>query len=187
MYKRQEPSYSKQDKGRSYFAKCKQCANTARNERRRSRDGLEQALENGYYRALALELPAEKITRAELLEHWDDLGINPWECFHTGVPLVREPHRPNSRTIDHVQPLSDPNSVGHVLENLVPCSNAYNSYKRATNVLLAMLNRDPEEFPGLSYPGPTDSHGNPLAPALVEWSDGDSPAIEFAPAEQGAE
>lgn len=69
----------------------------------------------------------------------------------------------------------------------MPCSNAYNSYKRATNVLLAMLNRDPEEFPGLSYPGPTDSHGNPLAPALVEWSDGDSPAIEFAPAEQGAE
>lgn len=182
-----EPSFSKQQQGRSHFAQCKKCANTARNERRRSRDGLAYTLERGYHRAKKQGLPAEKITRAELLEHWDDLGINPWECFHTGVPLRREPGYPNSRTIDHVEPLSAPDSAGHVIENVVPCSRAYNNYKRATNAVLSMLNKDTEKFPGLNYTGATDKHGNPLAPALVEWSEGESPAIEFAVAVQGAE
>lgn len=182
-----EQGFYKQCKGRSYFAQCKQCANAARNERRRTRDGLAYALERGRRRAREVGLPAVKFTRAELLEHWDDLGINPWQCFYTGVELVREPHRSNSRTIDHVEPLSDPESAGHVINNVVPCSSAYNAYKHANNALLAMLDKDPEKFPGLEYSGPTDSHGNPLAPALVEWSEGDSPAIELSLAEQGAE
>lgn len=115
------------------------------------------------------------------------MGINPWECFHTGAPLRREPGYWNSRTLDHVQPLSDPESAGHVIENVVPCSREYNNHKHTTNAALAALNRDTEKFPGLTYAGATDEHGNPLAPALVEWSDGDSPAIEFTVAEQGAE
>lgn len=100
---------------------------------------------------------------------------------------MREPGYPNSRTIDHVQPLSDPESAGHVIENVVPCSRDYNNHKHTTNAALSVLNRDTEKFPGLAYTGATDEHGNPLAPALVEWSDGDSPAIEFTVAEQGAE
>ncbi|WP_165765354.1 hypothetical protein [Corynebacterium hadale] len=167
--------------------RCRTCANKQVQADRAAADGLEQALENGYYRAIYKSLPAEKITRAELLVYWDDMGINPWECFHTGVPLRREPGYSNSRTIDHVQPLSDPESAGHVLENVVPCSSAYNNYKHATNAVLAMLNRDPEKFPGLTYTGATDEHGNPLVPALVEWSDGDSLAIETTLTEQGAE
>lgn len=182
-----EQGYSKQDKGRSYFARCKACSTAAQTKRRRDRDGLTYALERGKGRAKKVNLPANKFTREELLVYWDDLGINPWECFHTGVPLRREPGYPNSRTIDHVQPLSDPGSAGHVIENVVPCSRAYNDYKHATNAVLAMLNRDPEKFPGLAYTGATDDHGHPLAPALVEWSDGDSPAVEFTPADQGAE
>lgn len=122
-----------------------------------------------------------------MLKYWENHGIDPWKCFHTGEDLVREPGYPNSRTIDHVQPLSDPESAGHVIENVVPCSRDYNNHKHTTNAALAALNRDTEKFPGLTYAGATDEHGNPLAPALVEWSDGDSPAIEFTVAEQGAE
>ena len=172
-----EQGFYKQDKGRSYFARCKACSQAALNKRRRSRDGLEQALENGYYRAKGLDLPAHKITREELLVYWDDHGISPWKCFHTGVDLVREPYQPNSRTIDHVQPMADTESAGHVLENVVPCSRDYNRYKSATNAVLAVLNRDPEQFPGVEYPGPVDEHGNPLAPAQVEWSEGTSAPV----------
>lgn len=172
-----EQGYSKQDKGRSYFAQCKKCANAARNERRRSRDGLAYTLERGYHRAKDLDLPAHKIARAELLAHWNKQGVDPWKCLYTGVELVREPGHSNSRTVDHVQPLSDPGSAGHVLENLAPCSNAYNNYKRSKDALSAMLSRNPERFPGVEYPGPVDSHGNPLLPARVEWSDGTSAPV----------
>lgn len=151
--------------------RCRTCANKQRQTNRAAADGLEQALENGYYKAIYKSLPARKFTRAELLVYWDDMGINPWKCFHTGVDLVREPYQPNSRTFDHVQPLSDPGSAGHVIDNVVPCSREYNFHKHATNAVLAVLNRDPEQYPGVEYPGPVDDHGSPLAPARVEWSD----------------
>lgn len=163
--------------------RCRTCANQQVQASRAAADGLEQALENGYYRAIYESLPAEKITRAELLEHWDDMGINPWECFHTRVPLVREPHRPNSRTIDHVQPLSDPNSAGHVLENLVPCSFSFNVDKRSHPAHHMPMRKDPDKHPGVCYVGlndglaGVDGDGTPLAPAQVEWSEGDSPAL----------
>ena len=174
--------------------RCRTCANSRRQPDRAAADGLAQALENGYYRAIEESLPAHKITRAELLEHWDDLGINPWECFHTGVPLKREPDYPNSRTIDHVQPLSAPESAGHVIENIVPCSRDYNIYKRDGRAVEKYMSRSLDKFPSLfSYVGlasghaGVDSHGNPLAPARVEWSDGESPAIVVTLNEQGDE
>lgn len=178
-----EQGFSKQDKGRSYFARCKQCANAARNERRRSRDGLAYALERGHRRAREAGLPAVKFTRADLLEYWDDLGINPWECFHTRVPLRREPGYPNSRTIDHVQPLSDPESAGHVVENIVPCSASFNTAKRDRPAHHMPMLKDPDKYPGVCYAGlndglaGVDGDGNPLAPARAEWSEGESPAL----------
>lgn len=153
--------------------RCRTCANQQVQASRAAADGLEQALENGYYRASYENLPADKFTRAELLVYWDDMGINPWECFYTGVQLRREPGYPNSREIDHVQPLSDLGSAGHVIENVRPCSRKFNKHKGRTRAVLAMLNRDTEKFPGLTYTGTTDEDGNPLAPALVEWSDSD--------------
>lgn len=167
--------------------RCRTCANNQRQAERAAADGLEQALENGYYRATYENLPATKFTKAELLAHWDDMGINPGQCYYTSVQLRREPGYPKSRTIDHVQPLSDPGSAGHVIENVVPCSRDFNSHKRTTRAVLAVLRRDTEKFPGLAYTGPTDEHGNPLAPALVEWSGGELPAIEFTLVEQGDE
>lgn len=81
-----------------------------------------------------------------------------------------------------------------MLENIVPCSSDYNNYKRDGNALEKRINRPQKRFPVVScYVGlgnghaGVDDHGNPLAPARVEWSDGDSPAIEFTVAEQGAE
>ncbi|WP_144311793.1 hypothetical protein [Corynebacterium imitans] len=153
--------------------RCRTCANKQLQTSRAAADGLAYALERGHRRAREAGLPAIKFTRAELLVYWDDLGINPWECFHTGVQLRREPGYPNSRTFDHVQPLSVPGTAGHVIENVVPCSRDYNRHKSATSAVLAVLNRDPEQYPGVEYPGPVDEHGNPLAPALVEWSDSD--------------
>lgn|GEM_PF-3729765 len=188
-----EQGYSKQDKGRSYFARCKACSTAAQNKRRRDRDGLTYALERGKRRAKQAGLPAHKFTRADLLVYWDEMGINPWECFHTGVQLRREPGYPNSRTIDHVQPLSDPGSAGHVIGNIVPCSFSFNVDKRSRPAHHMPMLKDPDKHPGVCYVGlndglaGVDGDGNPLAPALVEWSDGDSPAIEFTPAEQGAE
>lgn len=160
--------------------RCRTCANQQVQASRAAADGLEQALENGYYRAIYESLPAEKITRAELLEHWDAMGISPWKCFHTGVDLVREPYQPNSRTIDHVQPLSVPGTAGHVIDNLVPCSNGYNTHKSDGNALEKWINRPQDRFPVLfCYAGLGHGHagvdnlGNSLAPARVEWSDSD--------------
>lgn len=160
--------------------RCRTCANKQLQTRRAAADGLEQALENGYYRAKGLDLPAHKIPRAELLVYWDDHGISPWKCYHTGVDLVRQPYQLNSRTIDHVQPLSDPGSAGHVLENLVPCSRDYNIHKSGGRAVEKHVNRPQDRFPTLHvYAGLGHGHagvdnlGNPLAPAQVEWSDSD--------------
>lgn len=174
--------------------RCRTCANQQRQTNRAAADGLAYALERGKGRAEKAKLPANKFTREELLVYWDDLGINPWECFYTGVQLRREPGYPNSRTIDHVQPLSDPGSAGHVIENVVPCSRDYNIYKRDGRAVEKGINRPQDRFPVLScYVGlgnghaGVDEHGHPLVPALVEWSEGESPAIEFTLNEQGDE
>lgn len=173
--------------------RCRTCANQQRQTNRAAADGLAYALERGKGRAEKAGLPANKFTRAELLVYWDDMGINPWECFYTGVPLVREPHRPNSRTIDHVEPLSVEGSAGHVIGNIVPCAAPFNTSKGDRPAHHMPMLKDPDKYPGVCYVGlndglaGVDGDGNPLAPAQVEWSDGDSPAVEFAVTEQGAE
>lgn len=189
-----EQGFSKQDKGRSYFARCKACSNMAEKLRRRAKTGLKQAPRNGYHRAGTYGRPAVFVPEQEIIEFWRSRGLDENRCAYTQVELTPEPGHSNSRTIDHVQPLSDPESAGHVLENILPCSRDYNRHKSNGNALEKWINRPQDQFPTLyCYVGlghghaGVDEHGTPLAPALVEWSDGDSPAIEFTLTEQGAE
>lgn len=79
------------------------------------------------------------------------------------------------------------------MENIVPCSSSFNSSKHNHPAHLMPMLKDPDKYPGVCFVGlrdgiaGVDNHGNPLAPALVEWSEGESPAIEFTLEEQGAE
>ena len=180
-----EQGFYKQCKGRSYFARCKACSDTAQNIRRRANKGLKQAPRKGYDRAIEKHLPANKLSENDILEFWRSRGLDENRCAYSQVELTPEPGHPNSRTIDHVQPMADSESAGHVLENIVPCSREYNRYKSDGNALEKWINRPRDRFPvlycyvglGHGHAG-VDEHGNPLPPALVEWSEGDSPAIE---------
>lgn len=84
-----------------------------------------RALGEGYLRADRAGLPAERIPEAQLLEFWASRGINPTECFYTGLELVPFVNR----SLDHKVPLSESDSPGHVLENLVPADNRINGSK----------------------------------------------------------
>lgn len=85
-----------------------------------------RALSEGYLKADRAGLPANRITEGELLAYWRSKGIDPRRCVYTGVELV--PFL--NRSLDHKTPLSEPDSPGHVLENLVPADNAVNTSKR---------------------------------------------------------
>lgn len=174
--------------------RCRTCANSQRQADRAAANGLKQAPRNGYHRADYYGRPAVFVPEQEIIAFWRSRGLDENRCAYSQVELTPEPYQSNSRTIDHVQPLSAPDSAGHVLENLVPCSRDYNTYKRDGRAVEKYMSRPLDEFPPLfSYVGlapghaGVDEHGNPLAPAQVEWSDGDSPAVEFTPADQGAE
>ena len=78
------------------------------------REPLTRRLVDGYYKARDLGLPHEKATQETLLKHWENHGINPWECFYCkqAIPNAKRLH------IDHHIPL---NKGGpHTLDNLVP-------------------------------------------------------------------
>lgn len=96
-------------------------------------DGLSAPLYEGAQRAKNAGLPCDSITPAQLLEHWQSQGIDPWACAYTGVRLTRA-----TRNIDHVQPLSAPKSVGHVLNNLVPAHKAVNRRKGSKHFIYAV-------------------------------------------------
>ena len=82
-------------------------------------------LYKGYQRARDKGLPAEKITRDQLLQYWESIGIDPWVSAYSGQAIPQDQY-----SIDHVEPLNNPESKGHVLDNLVPCLLSENSSKR---------------------------------------------------------
>lgn len=83
-----------------------------------------ERLSAGYSRAVKASLPAEKITTAQLLDYWKSKGIDASRSAYSGKPLA-----PGTWSLDHVTPLSNPASPGHVLSNLVPCLWAENDRK----------------------------------------------------------
>jgi hypothetical protein len=80
-------------------------------------------LRGGKTRAAALGLPADDITLEELLADFARRGVDPTVDAFTGEPLVDGWH------IDHLVPLSHPQSPGHVVWNLLPVNAGTNQLK----------------------------------------------------------
>lgn len=106
-----------------------QCLRCHREGHRDRYSGLYESLRDGERRARAAGAPAEHLTPAQVLDHWEKIGIDPWECAATGERLTQE-----TRNIDHVDPLSRPGSLGHSLVNIVPVVAGYNRHKKSLSV-----------------------------------------------------
>lgn len=81
-------------------------------------------LSSGYRRAVEAGAPAEKVTTKELLEYWASQGISANHSVYSGAELG-----PGLYSLDHVIPLSEPDSPGHIVSNLMPCLVQENSRK----------------------------------------------------------
>ena len=158
---------------------CRDCHRAGVRAWHHKHDGLQGALDGGFKRAKVEGRRRRRIKPEALLAYWKKNGIDPWKCFYTGTPLVRELGHPNSREFDHIQPLSLKGSAGHVMKNIVPCSHEWNRYKYTRRAVDVYLNAPEELQPIQNYDGLHPGHagidaaGNPLAPAQVEWSDSD--------------
>lgn len=84
---------------------------------------LSHQLRLGYSRAVEAGCEAHQISPQELLQHWEQRGINPLRCYLTGAKLSVE-----TGSIDHATPIS--RGGGHVLENLRPCTFTANNKKQ---------------------------------------------------------
>ncbi|WP_328358573.1 hypothetical protein OG976_04745 [Mycobacterium sp. NBC_00419] len=84
---------------------------------------LEERLRRGRLRAERAGVVAKHITADELIADWERRGIDPARCVYTWEPLQDGWH------IDHAVPLSQPNTPGHVVNNLVPCNQRANVAK----------------------------------------------------------
>lgn len=82
-----------------------------------------RALGDGYRRAVEAGTRADWITEAELLAYWESQGINPNECFYSGLPIVAG----ETRSLDHLVPISE--GGAHSLENLRPAHLSMNVSK----------------------------------------------------------
>lgn len=162
---------------------CRDCHRASTRAWHHKYDGLQGALDNGFKRAKVEVRRRQRIKSDALLAYWKKNSIDPWKCFYTGAPLVRESGHPNSREIDHVEPLSLKGSAGHVMKNIVPCSHEWNRYKYTRRAVSAYLNAPEELQPIQNYDGLHPGHagidaaGHPLATAQVEWSDSDHGAL----------
>lgn len=108
----------------AYYEANKEAYHERTNEYRRYRNPWSDKLSSGYRRAVEAGVPAEKVTTAELLAHWKAQGIDPNKSVYSGAELG-----PGLWSLDHVIPLSAPDSPGHVVSNLVPCLVHENSRK----------------------------------------------------------
>lgn len=96
-------------------------------------DGLYESLRDGHKRATKAGVRADNLTAAEVLGYWASVGIDPWQCVATGEKLTQ-----STRNIDHVRPLSEPSSPGHVLGNVVPVSAEFNRWKANKSIVEAV-------------------------------------------------
>src|SRR5699024_7549986 len=141
-----------------------------------SNDGIQGALDNGYKRAGVHGRRRRKVKADRLLKVWKKQGIEPMTCFYTGVELTREPGQPNTRNLDHVEPLAVKGTKGHVANNIVPCSASFNRYKQNKVAVYAYLTAPEQHQPIQCYVGLADGMarvdglGTPAVPAETRWS-----------------
>lgn len=156
---------------------CKACRNQKARKRGQSYDGIQDALNNGYNRAGRYGRRRRRVTPKRLLKTWEKQGIDPMRCFYTGVALTREPGHPNTRNLDHKEPLAVKGTAGHVSTNIVPCAASFNRYKQNKEPVDAYCTAPDEHQPVSVYIGlapgmvGVDFYGNPLTPVAVEWTE----------------
>lgn len=107
----------KADNAEAIAAQCK---------RYRELNPLPGRIRDGYRRAKKLGAPVEEFRAEDVYAYWREAGIDPWVSAYSGKPLT-----PDNYGLDHIIPLSAPDTPGHVPTNLAPCTQSEN--KRKTN------------------------------------------------------
>lgn len=87
-------------------------------------------IRDGYKRAEKLGAPTVEFKAKDVYEYWSSAGIDPWSSAYSGTPLT-----PENYGLDHIIPLSAPDTPGHVPWNLAPCSQLENRKKKDRRVL----------------------------------------------------
>lgn len=174
-----EDNFSKDKKGLGGFmSRCKSCTNAAARQRAKSGYGFGYSLENGFNRAKTLGRKAWRVTEPQLVKHLrNQRNHDPEKCYYTGVTLqTKDKHNTETyRHLEHIVPLSKKGSM-HRVDNLVPCSAAFNLWKADQPAHIAVL-RAPEHLRATTpYPGgvdgfaQADDNGNPdVLGQLVTW------------------
>lgn len=110
----------------------------------RERNPLPGRIRDGYRRAEKFGAPTVDFKAQDLYEYWQEVGIDPWCSVYSGTSLT-----PENYSLDHIIPLSEPDTPGHTLTNLVPCTKDENRRKFNKKVLpfrlLALLALREEE------------------------------------------
>lgn len=113
-------------------------------KRYRDLNPLPGRIRDGYRRAEKFGAPTVEFKAQDVYEHWKAVGIDPWCSAYSGTPLS-----PDTYSLDHVIPLSSPDTPGHVPWNLVPATKDENRRKFNRKVLpfrlLALLALNEEE------------------------------------------
>lgn len=87
-------------------------------------------IRDGYRRAKKFGAPTVEFKAQDVYEHWKAVGIDPWCSAYSGTPLS-----PDTYSLDHIIPLSAPDTPGHVPTNLAPCTQLENKKKTSRRVL----------------------------------------------------
>lgn len=110
----------------------------------RERNPLPGRIVDGRRRAEKLGAPTVEFKAQDVYEYWESVGIDPWCSAYSGTPLA-----PENYGLDHIIPLSAPDTPGHVPWNLAPCTQLENKRKTNRKVLpfrlLALLALNEEE------------------------------------------
>lgn len=113
-------------------------------KRYRDLNPLPGRIRDGYRRAEKFGAPTVEFKAKDVYEYWSSAGIDPWSSAYSGTPLA-----PENYGLDHIIPLSAPDTPGHVPWNLAPCTQLENKRKTNRKVLpfrlLALLALHEEE------------------------------------------
>lgn len=99
-------------------------------KRYRELNPLPGRIRDGYKRAEKLGAPTVEFKAKDVYEYWSSAGIDPWSSAYSGTPLT-----PENYGLDHIVPLSAPDTPGHVPWNLAPCTQLENKRKFNRKVL----------------------------------------------------
>lgn len=102
----------------------------AQSKRYRELNPLPQRIRDGYKRAEKFGAPTIEFKAKDVYEYWNSVGIDPWCSAYSGQPLS-----PDNYGLDHIIPLSAPDTPGHVPTNLAPCTQLENKRKFNRKVL----------------------------------------------------